>query len=962
MTIKPKHNKTKKNKRLKRKTQHRTNKKFSKRNNILKKYKMKTKRFIGGEEPTEEEKKFMTNYIELLKNVKMMNLKLENIQGFYDYVKNIKENKDTSEIQVDWIVSKLDKYNEYTDKFNAGIENRKKKIDEETILLKKFEERVETMNKNGEDTGEKYEKLLAKTTEIKDSILQLLAVYNTFKNIIDQGSMVSTNRMISDLILPKEEIAYELLDSLGLLDGIFDFFHTFLVNNQQFLNKQLPYDTKSSYNVKDTAFLYAIKTLDKEFMTRTVMLLFNDVDPTTLDSVNSLNQNAIFIEIVGQKIGNYKTIDKMIRLGINPDIFGKTSFINPSGDGTIIEFDIPPIILAIFLTNSLYHDTLKTKEEKYVHSKYVNSKECVYVLLSNNVNVTEKFFHIERFITQLEFVLSMISDADIVLLFLEHLKKLDTEIELIPNENIIDTQFSKNSKYNEIKNSYHILKDIQKKIIEQKKERHLTEQEKRAEEIHQQLLQEEEQKQEQEKKNKEKKEKKQGSNRTTPTITPITSPTNITTTPKTTPITTPITSPINVPPSPTNIPSLGITEKTGFIPISIDTPPVVPVNYNELIREDYAKVYEDLNDITEAIDFFKNYITIEQLYKFKEELQTTFSGKFEQTLPDYLVNFELFSLFEKCIGFLSKLFYEKNLCSLLIKGSEATRKILRIETTPENYTDLDIMIVPLETNGVSLKTIAKNIAVYIKYVATTISRRGISYILPDNYKIVKVSSRQTTGRLKAILDIDYNYDELLPYIKELYSNKNIVIKEDKIGPFELSYNCLGLRSILKEKMYYIVKYTNYPFLLQAVSRSIPALYDTTKRNLITPARNDPNVYYLNKTSSQLNQILETMVKGREENIKKKTELKKEKLEKKKLEKMDEQIDESEEISLKSKTKEGIMSEYWEDVIQANRRENDSLHIPDPFVLALYITRNENLPFIMVYPDPRGRVSIAIPKN
>ena len=57
-----------------------------------------------------------------------------------------------------------------------------------------------------------------------------------------------------------------------------------------------------------------------------------------------------------------------------------------------------------------------------------------------------------------------------------------------------------------------------------------------------------------------------------------------------------------------------------------------------------------------------------------------------------------------------------------------------------------------------------------------------------------------------------------------------------------------------------------------------------------------------------------------------------------------------------------MSEYWEDVIQANLRENDRLHIPEPFVLGLYITRNENLSFIMVYPDSRGRVSITIPKN
>jgi hypothetical protein len=943
MTVKPKHNKTKKNKtkknkRLKRRTRRRTNKKFSKKISILKKYKMKTKRFIGGEEPTEEEEEFMKNYIELLKNIRTMDLKLENLEGFAAYVKNLKENKETSEMQVDWILSKLDKYNEYTDKFNAGIENRKKTIDNETILLKKFEERIETMKKNGEDTGEKYEKLLAKTTEMKESILKLQSAYDTFKNIIEKGSMVSTSRMISDLILPKEEIAYDLLDSLGLLDGVFDFLHTFLLNNRQFLNKQLPYDTNSSYNVKDTAFLYAVKTLDKEFITRTVMLLFYDIDPDSLDYVNTLNQNAIFVEVFGKKMGNYKTIDKMIRLGMNPNIYGKVSIVNTSGDGTIFEFYIPPIILAIILANSLYHELLKTNGEKYLQSKYANSKECVYVLLLNNVNVTDTFVHTDRVITPLEFVLRMVSDSDIVLLFLDHLKKLDTEIELLSDETIIDSFLSKNSKYNEIKASYYILKENQKKITEQKKEKQLTEQEKRAEQIRKQLLQQEQQKQEQEKKNKEKKEKKQGSNRTTPSTTPITSPTNIPITPKNTPITTPI-----------NVPSLAIEENTGFIPISIDAPPVVVVNYDKLITEDYARIYEDSNDITEAIDFFKKYTTAEQLYKFKEVLQTTFSGKFEPTLPDDIVNFELFSLFEKCIGFLSKLFYEKTLCLLLIKGSEATRKILRIETTPDNYTDLDIMIVPLNTTDVSLKTISKNIAVYIKYVSTSISRRGISYILPDNYKIVKVSARQSTGRLKAILDIDYNYDELLPYIKELYSNKNIVIKEDRIGPVELSYNCLGLRSILKEKMYYIVKYTNYPFLLEAVSRS-------------TPARNDPNVYYLNKTSSQLNQILEIMVKGREENIKKKTELKKEKLEKKKLEKTDEVIGESPEISLKSKTKEDIMSEYWEDVIQANLRENDRLHIPEPFVLGLYITRNENLSFIMVYPDSRGRVSITIPKN
>ncbi len=938
MTIKRKYNKTKKNKRLKRKTRRRTNKKFSKKMSILKKYKMKTKRFIGGEEPTEEEEEFMKNYIELLKNVRTMDLKLENIQGFYHYVKNIQEHKETSEMQIDWILTKLDKYNDYTDKFTSGIENRKKKIDDDTILLEKFEERIETMKKNGEDSGDKYEKLLAKTTEMKESISKQQSAYDTFKNIIDKGSMVSTSRMISDMILPKEEIAYDLLDSLGLLDGIFDFFHAFLLNNKRFLSKQLPYDIKSRYNVQDTAFLYAVKKLDKEFMVRTVMLLFYDVDPQSLDSVNSLNQNAIFIEVFGQKLGNYKTIDKMIHLGVNPNTYGRTSIVNTSGDGSIVEFYIPPIILAILLTNSLYHDLSKTKEEKYLYSKYANSKECVYILLLNNVNVTDTFVHTGKTITPLEFVLGMVSDADIVLLFLDHLKKLDTEIELLSDETIIDNLLLKNSKYNEIKMSYHMLKENQKKITEQKKEKELTEQEKRAQQIRKQLLQQEQQKQEQEKKNKEKKEKKQGSNRTTPTTTPITSPTNIPITPKNTPITTPI-----------NVPSLGVEENTGFIPISIDAPPVVVVNYDKLIKEDYATIYQDSNDITEAIDFLKKYTTSEQLYKFKEVLQTTFSGKFEPTLPDDIVNFELFSLFEKCIGFLSKLFYEKTFCLLLIKGSEATRKILRIETTPENYTDLDIMIVPLNTKDISLKTISKNIAVYIKYVATSISSRGISYILPDNYKIVKVSARQSTGRWKAILDIDYNYDELLPYIKELYSNKNVVIKEDRIGPVELSYNCLGLRSILKEKMYYIVKYTNYPFLLEAVSRS-------------TPARNDPNVYYLNKTSSQLNQILEIMVKGREENIKKKTELKKEKIEKKKLENTDEPIGESEEISLKSKTKEDIMSEYWEDVIQANLRENDRLHIPDPFILGLYITRNENLPFIMVYPDPRGRVSITIPKN
>jgi len=930
MTIKRKYNKTKKNKRLNRKTRRRTNKKFSKKMAILKKYKMKTKRFIGGEPPTEEEEEFMTNYIIELDKFMNLDLRVENYYNNFEKLKNeVLSSKDLTDSERDLVMKKSNLYLQYIKKFKNDLIIRKKTKDNETILLKKFEERIDTMKKNGEDTGEKYEKLLAKTTELKESISQ----YDAMEKIIINGSRsVLTTRNFLDMVLPKEESAWIILDTMRKFNVIEGSFKRFLNLNINFLSRKLPYDKRG--NVLDTAFLYALKRFDKVFMILRVIDIFNEVKPATLNESNSLNQNAIFIEVVDQKFDCRRTVDKMIIDGVNPNTYGNIILRNTPDDGNINELYIPPIILAIFFANSLYHDTLKTNDT-YLNFRYGNSKECIRALLFHNVNVTDKFLYKGRNITPLEFVVEIVSDADIILLFLEHLKKLNTEIELLKDETIIDSFLSKNSKYNEIKASYYILKENQKKITEQKKEKQLTEQEKRAEQIRKQLLQEEEEeeKQEKEKKKKEKKEKKKGSKETTP-LSP--SPTNIPITPKNTPITTPI-----------NVPSLGIEENTGFIPISIDAPPVVVVNYDKLITEDYARIYEDSNDITEAIDFLKKYSTAEQLYKFKEVLQTTFSGKFEPTLPDDIVNFELFSLFEKCIGFLSKLFYEKTLCLLLIKGSEATRKILRIETTPENYTDLDIMIVPLKTNGVLLKTISKNIAVYIKYVATSISRRDISYILPDNYKIVKVSARQTNRKFKAILDIDYNYDELLPYIKELYSNENVVMQEGGIGSFVLSYNCLGLRSILKEKMYYIVKYTNYSFLQEAVSRS-------------TPTRNDPNVYYLNKTSSQLNKILEIMVKGREENIKKKTELKKEKLEKKKLENTGEVIGESPEISLKSKTKEYIMSEYWEDVIQANLRENDRLYIPEPFLLGLYITRNDNLSFIMVYPD--SKVSITIPKN
>ena len=928
MIIKQKHNKTKKNKRLKRTTRRRTNKKISKKMAILKKYKMKTKRFIGGEEPTEEEEEFMTNYIIELDKFRNIDLRVENYYNNFEQLKNeVLSSKELTDSGRDLVMKNSNLYLKYTEKFKNDLIIRKATRDIETELLKKFEEKIDTMKTNREDSDKKYNKLLAKTTELKESISR----YDTMEKIIINGSRsVLTTRNFLDMVVPKEESAWIILDTMRKFNVIEESFKRFLSLNIDFLSKKLPYDKRG--NVLDTAFLYALKRFDKVFMIPRVIDIFNEVKPATLNELNSLNQNAIFIEVVDQKFDCGRTVDKMIIDGVNPNIYGNIILRNTPDDGNKNELYIPPIILAIFLANSLYHDTLE-KNDTYMNFRYGNSKECIRALLFHNVNVTDKFLYKGRNITPLEFVVEIVSDADIILLFLEHLKKLNTEIELLKDETIIDKRLSKNSKYNEIKTSYHILEYKQKKIIEQKNEKKLTEQEKRAEEIHQQLLQEEEEKQEKEKKNKEKKEKKKGSKETTPLST---SPTNTQTT----------------------APPPEIEENTGFIPIPIsipisnDTPPVV-VNYDQLMEQDYSRVYEDSNDIAEAIDFFKKYTTIEQLYKFKEVLQTTFSGKFEQTLPDDIVNFELFSLFEKCIGFLSKLFYEKTLCLLLIKGSEATRKILRIETTPENYTDLDIMIVPLDTKEVSLKTISKNIAVYIKYVATSISSRGISYILPDNYKIVKVSARQTNGKFKAILDIDYNYDELLPYIKELYSNENVVMQEGGIGPFELSYNCLGLRSILKEKMYYIVKYTNYPFLKEAVSLS-------------TPKRNDPNVYYLNKTSSQLNQILEIMVKGREENIKKKTELKKEKLEKKKLENTGEQIYESEAISLKPKTKEGIMSEYWEDVIQANLRENVRLHIPDPFVLGLYITRDENRdekqPFTIHYPDPRGRLSIAIPKN
>ena len=291
-----------------------------------------------------------------------------------------------------------------------------------------------------------------------------------------------------------------------------------------------------------------------------------------------------------------------------------------------------------------------------------------------------------------------------------------------------------------------------------------------------------------------------------------------------------------------------------------------------------------------------------------------FSEKLESTGD---LHFAVFTLFEKCIGFLSKILKENGVCILLIKGSEATRKILRIETTPENYTDLDIMIIPLD--NVPMKNISQNIAIYIKYVVSSISNEEISYFLPDNYNIVKVSLRMD-GKFRAILDIDYNYIDISSYMKDLYAD--MVIKKEK-DSFELWYICLNLYSILKEKMYYIVKYTNYPFLLKAVSNC-------------KPGRNDPNVFYLNKTSIQLNNILEIMIKDRNETIQKKPKLK----------------------PLK---KDEILDRYWREVFEANYTENPQMYVPNPFMIEQYISRNIVIDnFVITYPD--NRFSIIIPKN
>ena len=822
-----------------------------------KKFSKKTKKiFIGGEEPTPEEKTFIEEYVALLESLNNINLNL--LLEDSDIDELIQNEK--LEIK-EFIAAKIRKYNQYSVTLEPVIENRKKKVEDEINLLQKYNSKlIET-----DEKSVAYQKLQKLIYIKKEEIIQLTSE-------------------CSDLILPKEEIAYELMQLFGTFDKIYQDLHSILEKNKNFLHKYLFYD--SNRQIKYTAFLYTLTYLEREFMKFSVMRIFNVVDNTTMNDVNNDDQNAIFIEINKQGLGSHETIGHLIDLGVDINKKGKITILN-FHDNKSIQCIIPPLILAMIATNIMYRKIeRKNGYGIFLDNRYSNNKGCIYILLKSNANISDEFLYDDKLYTPLEFVFTHINDPIIVIMLLIHMKIQNKTFKLLSDEKLIDKNFLNNKEYTSIKNEYNILKKNQDKI----KAKDSLQMEKHAQDMIAHLLIQEENVEKEKRIKKDKKTKLlQSSLKPTQSTPPQSTPPQSTPSQSTPSQSRPIQNPAKI-------------EQT---PIQIPNP---DLDYEKLLNEDYEKIFKDSQYVVEAMNFFRNYTTDESLYKFKESLQL-------ESTKD--LNFMLFTLFEKCIGFLSKLFKENDVCILLIKGSEATRKILRIETTHENYTDLDIMIIPLNT--IPLKNIAQYVAIYIKYVVSSISNQEISYFLPDNYNIVKISSR-INGKFRAILDIDYNYNGISTYIKDLYSD--MVIKKE-LGTFELWYICLNLYSILKEKMYYIVKYTNYPFLLQAV-------------NNCQPGRNDQNVFYLNKTSLQLNNILEIMIKDRNETIKKKPKLK----------------------PLK---KDEILYRYWSEVFEANYTENPQIYVPDPYMIEHYISRNTVIDnFVMTYPDTR--FSIIIPKN
>ena len=212
--------------------------------------------------------------------------------------------------------------------------------------------------------------------------------------------------------------------------------------------------------------------------------------------------------------------------------------------------------------------------------------------------------------------------------------------------------------------------------------------------------------------------------------------------------------------------------------------------------------------------------SIESLYKVKEELlKIENKCSVINTQFPYLSNDERYKahqndicLLEIWISILSNVFFNKNICMLLIKGGKAAQYV-----TDKNITnDIDIVIIPFQPSSSDfIVRIGKNISQFLVWACSTESHSPFSVLgfndsVPTIKKsIIKLSIKTAESSYLALLDISVGFNHFSPFIQWLYNNSMektvFFIDSIKMNGMFIYQN---LYHLIMEKIYYVIKYSS----------------------------------------------------------------------------------------------------------------------------------------------------------
>jgi hypothetical protein len=212
--------------------------------------------------------------------------------------------------------------------------------------------------------------------------------------------------------------------------------------------------------------------------------------------------------------------------------------------------------------------------------------------------------------------------------------------------------------------------------------------------------------------------------------------------------------------------------------------------------------------------------SIESLYKVKEELLkiedkcSVINTKFPYLSSDerYKAHQNDICLFEIWISILSNVFFNKNICMLLIKGGKAAQYV-----TDKNITnDIDLVIIPFQPSPSDfIVRIGKNISQFLVWACSTESHSPFSVLgfndsVPTtNKSIIKLSIKTAESSYLALLDISVGFNHFSPFIQWLYNNSMektvFFIDSIKINGMFIYQN---LYHLIMEKIYYVIKYSS----------------------------------------------------------------------------------------------------------------------------------------------------------